>query len=196
MMEQHDNQFDLPSSVFIEKRLREFNDRKRKNAFLESIMTDPRASTLYETNGRKTTLFPKSNGPRTSTWRQTKKMAIDLNKAGIDVAFLPEVNSLICADSLLKIRNTYRLADFKYCVTTNPNTLAKELEHGFQQASTLVLKLENMDAGVFKDAISYLERNKKPFGDILLINSRGKTLIIKYKELISNKYARKIKGFL
>ena len=195
-MEQHDNQFDLPSSVFIEKRLREFNDRKRKNAFLESIMTDPRASTLYETNGRKTTLFPKSNGPRTSTWRQTKKMALDLNKAGIDVAFLPEVNSLICADSLLKIRNTYRLADFKYCVTTNPNTLAKELEHGFQQASTIVLKLENMDTGMFKRAIGYLLRNEIPYGNLILMNEYGKYVELEKREFRTGIYRKKIRGLL
>ena len=123
-------------------------------------------------------------------------MAIDLNKAGIDVTFLPEVDGLICADSLLKIRNTYRLADFKYCVTTNSNTLAKELEHGFQQASTIVLKLENMDAGIFKKAIGYLLRNEIPYGNLILMNEYGKYVELEKRDIKTEIYRKKIRGLL
>lgn len=187
---------DLPTSIYIEQRLREINNRKQKNTFLESIMTDSRATTLFETNGKKTIAFPGSKGPRTSTWGQTKKMAFELNKTGIDVTFLTETDGLICADSLLKIRNTYRLADFKYCVTKNSNTLAKELEHGFMQASLVVLKLRNMDAGVFKDAIGYILRNEIPYGNLILMNKYGKLVELEKRDIKTGIFRKKIRGLL
>ena len=123
-------------------------------------------------------------------------MAYDLNKAGFDVAFIPETNNGICADCILKTGNSYKLADFKYCITTNSSTLSKELTHGFKQASTIVLKLKHLDAGAFKNAIDYLLRNGIPYGNLILINQYGKTLIINYKDIKSKRYIRKIKGFL
>ena len=123
-------------------------------------------------------------------------MAFELNQAGIDVVFLSEIDGLTCADAILKIGRAYRIADFKYCVTVNPNTIAKELEHGFIQASTIVLKLVNMDAGVFRDAIDYLLRNKIPHGDIVLLNKYGKVRIVSYKDIKNHRYSLKIKGFL
>lgn len=171
-------------------------DRKSKNAFLDSIMNDRRAIVLHKANGHKTTLFPGSKGPKTRTWRQTKQMAFELNDAGFDVTFLSEINGVVCADSLLKSGKTYRLVDFKYCVTTNANTLAKELEHGFEQAKTIVLKLKNMDSGVFKDAIDYLLRNEIPYGSIILMNKYGKVIELMRKDLKTGIFRKALKGFL
>ena len=85
---------------------------------------------------------------------------------------------------------------FETTVTTSANTLAKELEHGFEQASTIVLKLENMDSGVFRDAVEYLLRNDIPYGDIILMNEYGKVKAVTYKDIKTGKYVRKTKGFL
>lgn len=79
-----------------------------KNAFLESIKVDPSSTVIHEVNGHKTTIFPGCKGPKTNTWKQTKKMANELNEAGIDVVFLSEPDGVICSDSILKIGNTYR----------------------------------------------------------------------------------------
>lgn len=183
-------------SRFIEHRLCELRDRKSKNAFLESVMTDPIAVVLNETNGHKTLLFPGNKGPKSSTWKQTKRMASEMNNNGFDVTFLPELKGETSADSLIRKGDVYRIAEFKYCITAKANTLAKDLEHGFEQANTIVLKLKNMDSGVFKETIDYLLRNKKPIGDLVLLNKYGKSLLINYKEIKAKSYIRKIKGFL
>ena len=51
------------------------------------------------------------------------------------------------------------------------------MEHGFKQAETVILKLENIDTGLFNEAIDYLVRNEIPCGNILMINKYGKTRI-------------------
>lgn len=94
-------------------------------------MNDPTATVLHEVNGHRTTLFRGNKGPKTNTWEQTKQMAFELNEAGFDVAFIPEIENGTCADSLIRTRESFRLADFKYCVTKKASTLASELEHGF-----------------------------------------------------------------
>lgn len=184
------------SSKDIEQQLSKIRDKKSKSAFLESILSDPNATILNEANGHKTILFNENKGPKTNTWKQTKQMACDLNNAGYDVAFIPEVDNEICSDSLIRINKVYKLADFKYCVTTNSNTLAKELEHGFKQANTIVIKPENIDAGLFRETIDYLLRNKIPYGNILLINKYGKVRAFTHKDIKSGEYMRKTKGFL
>lgn len=186
----------IPYSSLIIKKLETFKDRKAKNVFLESVMDDNRAELLNEVNGNKTTLFVGSKGPKTSTWEQTKQMAFELNEAGIDVAFLPEHESLSSTDSLLRIGKIFKMADFKYCVTVKPNTLAKQLEHGFTQANTIVLKLTQMDTGQFVEAIDYLVRNEIHYGNLIVLNKYGKSLTINYKYIKNKGYVRKTKGFL
>ena len=185
-----------PNSRYIEQQLSEIKNRKDKNTFLESIMSDPTATILHEVNGHRTIIFRGNKGPKTTTWEQTKRMAFDLNNKGIAVAFLLELIFDTSADSLIKSGNVYRIADFKYCVTTKTNTLSKDLEHGFEQANTIILKLENMDSGIFKDAIDYLLRNEIPYGNIILINRYSDVLEIPRKELKTGIYKKKIKGFL
>ena len=184
------------NSKYIEQKLGEIKDRKSKNSFLESIMNDPTAALLFEVNGHKTVLFPDNKGPKTKTWEQTKQMAFELNKAGYDVAFIPEIDDETCADSLIMIDKVYKLADFKYCITTSPNTLAKELEHGFKQASTMILKPEFIDSGMFNEAVDYLLRNDIHYGNIVLMNKYGKVRLISHKDIKSKVYVRKTKGFL
>ena len=184
------------NSKDIEQKLRFLKDRKSKYAFLQSIMNDPGATILNNVNGHKTVLFPNNKGPQTNTWIRTKQMAFDLNKAGYEVAFISELDEETCADSLIMNDTVFKLADFKYCITTKPNTLAKELEHGFKQANTLILKLPHLDSGLFCEAVDYLLRNEIPYGNIVLLNKYGKVLIINHKEIKSGSYARKIKGFL
>lgn len=183
-------------SRYIEYRLGELRDRKSKNAFLESVMNDPKAIILNDLNGHKTKLFPGNKGPKTITWEQTKQMAFDLNDNGFDVAFLSELQSDVCADSLIRNGQLYKIADFKYSITSKANTLSKDLEHGFEQANNVVLKLANMDSGAFKDAIDYLLRNEIPCGNIILINKYGKTLELLKKEFRTGIYKKRIKGFL
>ena len=184
------------NSKDIEQKLRFLKDRKSKYAFLQSIMDDPGATILKNVNGHKTVLFPNNKGPQTNTWIRTKQMAFDLNKAGYEVAFISELDEETCADSLIMNDTVFKLADFKYCITTKPNTLAKELEHGFKQANTLILKLPCIDTGLFCEAIDYLLRNEIPYGNIMLLNKYGKVQIITHKDIKSGSYARKIKGFL
>lgn len=183
-------------SKYIEHRLSELCDRKSKNAFLESVMCDQEAVILNESNGHKTIMFSGNKGPSSSTWEQTKKMAFDLNNNGYDVAFLPELLSEICADSLLKNGKVFKIADFKYCVTSKANTLSVDLKQGFEQANNVVLKLPNMDAGSFKDAIDYLLRNEIPYGNIILINKYGKVLELSKKELRTGIFKKRVRGFL
>lgn len=184
------------NSPAIEKRLGEIKNRKEKNAFLESIMSNPNATVLNEKNGHKTILFTGNKGPKTNTWTQTKQMAFELNELGFDVAFLPELPLETSADSIVKFGNINRVADFKYCVTTKANTLVKDLEHGFEQANTIVLKLENMDSGSFKNAIDYMLRNEIPYGDIILMNKYGKVLTFSHRDIRNGSYSIKSKGFL
>ena len=186
----------IPYSSLIIKELEAAKDRKAKNALLESVMDDNRVELLHEGNGHKTTLFKGSKGPKTSTWEQTKQMAFELNEASIDVAFLPEHESMSSTDSLLRIGNIFRLADFKYCVTVKPNTLAKQLEHGFTQANTIVLKLTLMDMGQFVEAIDYLVRNEIACGNIILMNKYGKSVELPKNEIKTGMFRKKVKGFL
>ena len=184
------------NSPCIEKRLSEIKGQKNKNAFLCSILADPNAVILNETNSHKTTLLPGNKGPKTSTWEQTKQMAFELNNNGIDVVFLPELPYDTSADSLIKVGSVFRIADFKYCVTSKSNTLAKDLKHGFEQAKTIVLKLMNTDVGTLSNALDYLLRNNIPYGDILLLNKYGKMMTISYKDIKNKSYIKKSKGFL
>lgn len=186
----------LYNSLIIKQKLRDVKDLKSKKAFLQSIMNDPVVTILCEVDGHRTVLFPDNKGPKTNTWEQTKQMAFDLNKSGYDVAFIPEVDNEVCADSLIMDENVFKLAEFKYCITTKSNTLAKELEHGFKQAKTLVLKPARLDSGLFNEAIDYLLRNEISYGNIVLLNKYGKVLTITHKDIKNGRYHRKTKGFL
>ena len=123
-------------------------------------------------------------------------MAVELNAIGESVAFLPELRNVTSADAVVLFNGKPVVADFKYCVTTKCNTLSVDLSEGFRQAQTVVLKLENMDSGLFKNAVDYLVRNEIPYGNIKLINKHGNVLEITSMEIKKGKYKKMIKGFL
>ena len=191
----------LADSAYIEQCLGEMKDRKSKNAFLESIMNNPSVTVLHEEKGHKTVLFPENKGPKTSTWKQTKQMAFDLNKAGYDVAFIPESDSEKGADAIIKLsHNDYKIVDFKYSTTKLANTLQKDLIGGFSQANTIVLRTTNMDAGLLSEVLAYLGRNERNkgfrFGEIYFLNKYGGILHIDRSNIRRNNYKKKLKGFL
>ena len=128
-------------------------------------------------------------------------MGLDQNKAGAHVVFLPEhTDGRNSADALTVVCGNITTADFKYSSTTKANTLEQDLIHGFRQARSIVLKLENIDSGNFSDAVEYMLRNEKRLefriGNIRILNKYGKYRDITRADMRRNTYAKKIKGFL
>ena len=185
-----------PFSPIIIEKLKEHKDLKHKLGLFEDILNDERAKELSKVEGARTVVFPGHKGSQHDTWKGIKQMAKDLNRNGESVAFLPELDRVTSADALLLFRGRPVVADFKYCITTKANTLAGNLEEGFRQAGTVVVKLENMDAGVFRDAIEYLKRKNFQCGNIKLINQYGDPLELTFTDIRNGRYLKKIKGFL
>ncbi len=187
--------FDPFSPIVLEK-MRERKDLKHKLRLFEEILNDGRAEELSRVEDARTVVFPGHKGRQHKTWEGIKQMAKDLNDHGESVAFLPELDGVTSADSLVLFRERPVVADFKYCITKKANTLAGDLEDGFGQANTIVVKLENMDAGVFCDAIEYLKRKNFPCGNIKVLNQYGDALELTFTDIRNGKYRKKIKGFL
>ena len=185
-----------PFSPIVIEKLKEHKDLKHKLGLFEDILNDERAKELSNVEGARTVVFPGHKGSQHDTWKGIKQMAKDLNRNGESVAFLPELDRVTSADALLLFRGRPVVADFKYCITTKANTLAGDLEEGFGQAGTVVVKLENMDTGVFRDAIEYLTRKNFPCGNIKLINQYGDPLELTFTDFRNGRYLKKIKGFL
>lgn len=61
----------------------------------------------------------------------------------------------------------------------------------FTQAPAVVLKLVNMDAETFIEAIEYLKRNKIKLGDMKVYNFYGKECDVSHEELNTGKYRKK-----
>ena len=74
------------------------------------------------------------------------------------------------------------------------NTLIGNLKNGFNQANTVVIKLENMDMGAFRETIEYFIRNNLPYGNIKLINKYGKVVEISHDDIRKNKVRKRTKG--
>ena len=185
-----------PFSPMVIEKLKEHKDLKHKLGLFEEILSDERAKELSRVESARTVVFPGHKGSQHNTWKGIKQMAKDLNRNGESVAFLPELDRVTSADALVLFRGRPMVADFKYCITTKANTLAGNLEEGFGQAGTVVVKLENMDAGVFRDAIEYLKRKNFPCGNIKLINQYGDPLELTFTDIRNGRYLKKIKGFL
>lgn len=185
-----------PFSAIVIKHLNDRKDLKGKIKLFNEILEDGRAETISETGATKTVVFPGHKGSQHETWQGIKQMAKDINASGENVIFLPELKNGTSADALILFRGKPVVADFKYCVTTNSNTLAGDLAEGYRQAKTIVLKLENMDCGQLCESIDYLNRNGIERGNLLLINKYGKLKYLSLSEIISNKYQKLVKGFL
>lgn len=187
--------FDPVSAIVIQE-LSKRHELKDKIKLFGQILSDNRATTLHKSdNGARAVIFP-GHKTKNLTWPQTQVMAKELVDSGRSLAFLPELETISSADALIKFKGMPTIADFKYISTTKANTLSLDLIDGFKQAQTLIIKLPNMDAGVFRDSIEYLKRNRDKIGNILLINKYGASLELSYKELKTNRYKTKIKGFL
>lgn len=185
-----------PFSAIVIEHLNARRDLKNKLRLFYDIVNDTRAEIINETNNTKTVVFPGHKGRQHETWPGIKQMAEELNAIGESVAFLPEFRNETSADAIVLFNGKPVVADFKYCVTTKCNTLSVDLAEGFRQAHTVVLKLENMDSGLFKNAVDYLVRNEIHYGNIKLINKQGKVLELSEKDIAGEKYIKKIKGFL
>lgn len=188
-----------PFSFLIVQEIKKLRSRIEVYRLYESIFADERAKCINQNSLAKTVLFP-NHKTNDEFWPETKEMAFALNEYGIDVCFLPEVGDKLIgvkrADAIIKVDGKWSIADFKYFHSTNGNTLTGDLENGFIQASTIVLKLQNADTGILKDAIEYLKRNKKIIGNLLLINEYDRIVEIKKRQIESGRYKHIIKGFL
>ena len=186
--------FDPVSPTVIEK-IQEKKNQKQKLKLFDEILNDERAKEISNIKGKKTVVFPGHKGSQHETWQGIIQMAKDINKTGESVIFLPELHKVSSADALVLFHGKPTIADFKYCVTKKTNTLIGNLKDGFNQANTVVIKLENMDMGAFREAIEYFTRNDLPYGNIKIINKYGKILEISTKDIRYNFYKKKIKGF-
>ena len=151
---------------------------------------------INEVKKAKTTLYPTNHGKKTSSWKGTKQMAIDLNNYGSSVSFLPEYKEISSADAIIQFKGKWKIADFKYSDTANHNTIAEDLIHGFEQADTIVLKMMKGDAGTFRRIIEQMQRKECHIGNICLINKYGKIKFLDSIELKNKKYQNIIRGFL
>lgn len=197
----------LPTiSPVIERKLAEMDNQNDKRKLLKAIQQNPDAEVIQETSNGKTRMYEGCQGPESKSWKRTLKLAKDLNKNGLDVTFLAEHKDITCSDAIVEFKGRLIIADFKCSATLKPNTLFHDLEKGYKQARNVVLKLENMDSGLFKDAIDqfksyYEDETKKHFGDVrlgnmLLVNKYGKMVEIERKDFMTNSYTKKIKGLL
>ncbi|MBR6106278.1 MAG: hypothetical protein IKP81_14635 [Paludibacteraceae bacterium] len=197
----------LPTiSPIIERRLKGISNQSEKQKLLKNIQQNTDARIIIETPKAKTRMYEGCQGPESASWERTKKLALDLNNNGIDVTFLAEHRDMTCADAIVKFKGHLIIADFKCSATTKPGTLFNDLDKGYTQASNVVLKLEKMDAGIFKSAIQeflrkYEERDSPRFennkiGNMILVNKYGKILELERKDFLNSNYEKKIKGFL
>lgn len=185
-----------PFSPLITEYLHRAKDRKQKAALFKSILNDERTKTIHTTNTAKTTLYPNHKGVKQPSWGETAKAAQALNRHGINVSFLPEYEEVSSADAIIGAGKRWTLADFKATTTRNGHTLYKELEKGFEQAHTIVLKMGDGDAGTLRDAIDELTRKGCKVGDLVLITQYDKVIPIQRKHLLSGQYLKKIKGLI
>jgi len=188
-----------PFSYLIVQELQKMKTRAERNRLYESIFQDPRTEIINETNAAKTSLFPNHN-TKDKYWGETKNIAFALNNYGIDICFLPELGDIPKnvkrADAIIKVNNIWTIADFKYFQSLKGNTLSTNLEEGFMQAKTIILKIENANTGALREAIDYLKRNKKQLGDIVLVNEYNRMLYISAKQINTDRYRHLLKGFL
>jgi len=176
---------------------------KPRHAILlkDAILTNDEIKPTFSLpNGATTRVYDGHKGVKATSWAETKKMALVLNKNKISVAFLPERHNQRSADALLKIIDKkgsvkYKIADFKYCSSGKVNTLTKELREGAKQAKLLVVKIDTMDTGRFLQAINYL-RQHKSIVDMVLINKKNKMCYFKANVIRNKNFGTKIRGFL
>lgn len=186
-------------AVIIIEKLRKLKHLSQQQRLLQNVVDDLDNFDIIHIapSGARTTIHPLHKTKKKDNWELTKQMAIDLNTEGKSVVFLPEHDEISSADALVtNVAGRIRLVDFKHSTTEKWNSLQADLEKGFTQANTIVLKLEKMDAQGFIDTISYMVRNKMRIGNIVLMNNRGKHIDLLADSLKSGSYKKKVRGFL
>lgn len=185
-----------PFSPVIIERLKKIKHNTDKQKLLQEIIDDERAKLVFQhkTNGAKTVLFDLHRG-KGENLKNTLVMAKALNEKGKSVALLPEYDKIRSADAIVQFKEKLVIADFKYLKSKKINTLQKELHEGFEQASTIVLKLEKGNADLFVQSIEYLKRNERKIGDLILINKYDNILELSYKDINLGKYRKLVRGF-
>lgn len=186
-------------AVIIIEKLRKLKHLSQQQRLLQNVVDDLDNFDIIHIapSGARTTIHPLHKTKKKDNWELTKQMAIDLNTEGKSVIFLPEHDEISSADALVtNVAGRIRIVDFKHSTTTSWNTLQADLKKGFEQANTIVLKLENMDAQGFIETIDYMIRNKIRLGNIVLMNSRGKHMDISERILRTGRYKKKVRGFL
>ncbi len=183
-----------PFSPMIINKLSKIANNRQKQRLLEEIFEDGTFIEEHTVNGVSTKLHPghKMNGK----WVETLAMSHNLNKHGIPVAFLPEEESVTCADAIIKVRGKWKISDFKYTVSVKWNTIQDDIEKAYKQAQMAVIKFQNADLGQLKEALEYLRRKGIKFGDMIVINRYGDVLELTNRDLRSGKYYKKMRGFL
>ncbi len=188
-----------PFSFLIVQELKKLKSNIERNRLYESILNDERTVLLHEGEVAKTVMFS-NHKTNDEYWPETKEMAFALTDSGIDVCFLPEVGDKLKstkrADAIIKFNGHWFIADFKYYHSTKSNTLSGNLEDGFKQADTIVLKVSNADSGIFKESVEYLRRNDIHYGNIILMNEYNKFMELTAKQIKTERYKYMIKGFL
>ena len=123
-------------------------------------------------------------------------MAKALNEKGKSVALLPEYENISNADAIVHFKKKLVIADFKFITSKKIGTLKKELKEGFEQAGTIVLKLENGNTDLLVQSIEELKRKELKIGNLILINKYNKITDLQEKDIRNNKYKNIIRGFL
>lgn len=187
-----------PFSPIVREEFAKLKDKRLKDKLFNEILDDKdfKLIGLNEKTKRKTILHPLSREPDSKNWIKTQAMARALNEADKDVIFLPEYKDKPSADALLKFKNKYTIADFKYFRTLKSGTIATELINTFDKIETVVIKFKQIDLGIIVEAIDEVKRKNKSLGNIVFINKYNKVYEIDKKELISDKYIYKLRGKL
>lgn len=185
-----------PFSPVIKEYLDKRRDKTDKLRLFDELLNDDAFELLHTSENGCRTVMHGLHKVKNDSWEATKRMAFALNDSGRDVIFLPEHANLTNADAVTIVKGLPKVVDFKYSTSTKWNTLQQHLAEGFTQADAVVLKLENMDSGQFRDAVEYMKRKGLPLGDMLLLNEYNKILEVSYGDFMSGKYRYKIKGFL
>ncbi len=186
-----------PFSPIIIQTLDKLKNKRDRNKLFESIYEDERIEVLNVTDKNiKTVVFPNHKGKKSKSWKETKQMALFVNRYGSPVCFLPEYENSISADAIIRFKGNWVLADFKCASTANYNTIAEDVIHGYKQAGTVVLQIKNGNTETFKQIVDQVLRKSGGIGNVVLINKYGKVREIDRKLLINSKYLSKIRGFL
>ena len=184
-----------PYSDEIIKQLKKCDTKAQRNNLLESVAHGKEAKVINDNGKAFTTCYPGHRSMKGETWKNTKRIAIDLNNRGMSVCFLPEYKDKISADAIVKVADSWRLADFKCSQSVKSNTIATDIEHAFEQAEHCVIKMINADKGIICEALDYLRRNNIQTGGFTIVNRYGKCKNITKEEVKRGKYKGLLKGF-